>query len=290
MNNAGLLIAILVAAAGGILIVLGLASQAPDPTMAKPIRSKKTKARFSRQQQVWGLVGLGAGALLFAYSGWLIMLPIAAIAGATLPLFLSKGDAPEKIARLEALETWTRSLSGLTIAGAGLEQTLTASLQSAPDAIKTQVGSLVARLNARWPTRDALEAYARDLDDPTADLIVMHLLLKEQARGAGLAEALDDLAEIIFEEVKVRRQIETDRAKPRTQVRIVAIATLVVLAALPFLGTYTAAYATPIGQVFLAIWVVLFGLLLVWMRSISIGKSAPRLLVAPETKEEVTAS
>ena len=99
-------------------------------------------------------------------------------------------------------------------------------------------------------------------------------------------EALDDLAEIIFEEVKVRRQIETDRAKPRTQVRIVAIATLVVLAALPFLGTYTAAYATPLGQVLLTIWVVLFGLLLMWMRSISIGKPAPRLLVAPETKED----
>jgi Flp pilus assembly protein TadB len=284
MNTAGILIAILIAAAGGILIVFGIAYQAPDPTAAKPIRSKRTTPLFSRQQQMWGLIGLGAGILLSIYSGWVIMIPIAALAGATLPLFLSKGDAPQKIARLEALETWTRSLSGLTIAGAGLEQTLTASLPSAPEAIKTQVGSLVARLNARWPTRDALEAFARDLDDPTADLIVMHLLLKEQARGAGLAEALDDLAEIIFEEVKVRRQIETDRAKPRTQVRIVAIATLVVLGALPFLGTYTAAYATPVGQVFLAIWVALFGLLLVWMRSISIGKPAPRLLVAPEEK------
>ena len=159
---------------------------------------------------MWGLIGLAAGVLLFIYSGWFILIPIAAVAGATLPLFLSKGDAPQKIARLEALETWTRSLSGLTVAGAGLEQTLTSSLASAPEAIKTQVGSLVARLNARWPTREALEAFARDFDDPTADLIVMHLLLKEQARGAGLAEALDDLAEIIFEEVKVRRQIETD--------------------------------------------------------------------------------
>lgn len=286
MNTAGILISILVAVVGGILLVLGLTYQPPEAGAAKPVRTKRTTPRFSRQQRVWAVIGLAAGILLFIYSGWLILVPIAAVAGATLPLFLSKGDAPQKIARLEALETWTRSLSGLTIAGAGLEQTLTSSLASAPEAIKTQVGSLVARLNARWPTREALEAFARDFDDPTADLIVMHLLLKEQARGAGLAEALDDLAEIIFEEVKVRRQIETDRAKPRTQVRIVAIATLVVLAALPFLGTYTAAYATPLGQVLLTIWVVLFGLLLAWMRSISIGKPAPRLLVAPETKEE----
>lgn len=288
MNSSGILVSIIVAAVGGILIVLGLAYQPPAPGTAKPVRARKTVRRFSRQQQMWALIGLGIGVLLFIYSGWFILVPIAAIAGATFPLFLSKGDAPQKIARLEALETWTRSLSGLTVAGAGVEQTLTSSLASAPEAIKTQVGSLVSRLNARWPTKEALEAFARDFDDPTADLIVMHLLLKEQARGAGLAEALDDLAEIIFEEVKVRRQIETDRAKPRTQVRIVAIATLVVLAALPFLGAYTASYATPAGQALLAMWVFLFGLLLMWMRSISAGKSAPRLLVAPESKEEAS--
>ena len=285
MNEAGLLIAILAAATGGILVVLGLTYKAPDDAAAKPIRSKRTTPLISSSQRLWGLIGLGVGILLFIYTGWVIMLILAPLAGFTLPMFLSRGDAPQRIARLEALETWTRSLSGLTVAGAGLEQTLTASLPSAPEAIKPQVNSLVARLNARWPTRQALEEFARELDDPTADLIVMHLLLKEQARGAGLAEALDDLAEIIFEEVKVRRQIETDRAKPRTQVRMVAIATLVVLAFLPFAGAYTAAYSTFIGQILLAIWVALFGLLLMWMRSISTGKPAPRLLVAPTGKE-----
>jgi Flp pilus assembly protein TadB len=284
MNTAGILASIIVAVIGGIIIVLGIAYQPPAPGSAKPVRSKRSTPLLSRQQQVWGLIGLGAGVLMFIYTGWLLMLFVWPLAGATLPMFLSKGDAPQKISRLEALETWTRSLSGLTVAGAGLEQTLTASLPSSPEAIKPFVNSLVARLNARWPTRDALEAFAKDFDDPTADLIVMHLLLKEQARGAGLAEALDDLAEIIFEEVKVRRQIETDRAKPRTQIRIVTIALIVELALLPFLGSFTAPYGTPIGQVCLAIWLGIFGALLMWMRSISIGKPAPRLLVAPEEK------
>lgn len=284
MNQAGIAIFLLVGMVGGVLVVLGLTYQPAQTVAARPVRSKRNGPLLTRQQKTWAVVGLGIGILLFAYTGWVIILIISPLAGLALPMYLSKGDAPQRIARLEALETWTRSLSGLTIAGAGLEQTLTASLPSAPEAIKVQVTSLVARLNARWPTRDALEAFARELDDPTADLIVMHLLLKEQARGPGLAEALDDLAGIIFEEVKVRRQIETDRAKPRTQVRIVAIATLVVLAALPFLGSYTAAYATPIGQVLLAIWIALFTLLLTWMRSISTGKPAPRLLVAPEEK------
>lgn len=281
MNQAGIVLAILVAVAGGIIVVLGLTYQ-PKPTTTRPIRSKRTTLRLTRQQQLWTLVGLAIGIGLFMTTGWIVMLIAAPIAGLFLPAFLSKGTAQRNIARLEALETWTRSLSGLTVAGAGLEQTLTASLPSAPEAIHPQVTSLVARLNARWPTRQALEAFAQDFDDPTADLIVMHLLLKEQARGPGLAEALDDLAEIIFEEVKVRRQIETDRAKPRTQVRIVAIATLVILALLPFLGSYTEAYNTPLGQILLALWIVAFAGLLLWMRTISAGKPAPRLLVTPE--------
>ena len=54
MNNAGILIAILIAAAGGILLVLGLAYQPPEPGSAKPVRAKRTTPRFSRQQQMWG--------------------------------------------------------------------------------------------------------------------------------------------------------------------------------------------------------------------------------------------
>lgn len=287
MNQAGITLAILVTCLGAIIVLLAIARPTPDASAAKPIRPKKQASTqlLNPQQRLWGLIGLGLGVVLFAVSGWVIMLIAAPIVGVFLPLFLSKGDAPQKIARLEALETWTRSLSGLTVGGAGLEQTLQASLASTPEAIKPQVNGLIARLNARWPTREALRAFADDFDDPTADLVVVHLLLKEQARGSGLAEALDDLAAIIFEEVKVRRQIETDRAKPRTQVRIVTIATLVILGVLPFLGSYTEAYATPFGQILLAVWMAIFAVLLIWMRSISAGKAAPRILVAPEAKE-----
>lgn len=283
MNNAGLLLSIVGFVAGGIIVVLALTLDWTPRTRA--VRSKREISFLTRQQQVWGLVGLGAGILLFIITGWVVMLVTAPIAGIFLPALLGKGDAPQKIERLEALETWTRSLSGLTVAGAGLEQTLIASLGSSPEPIRPQVNSLVARLNARWPTRDALEAFAADFDDPTADLIAMHLLLKEASSGPGLAKALDDLAEIIGEEVKVRRGIETDRAKPRTQIRIVTTATLVILGVLPFLGTYTAAYSGFLGQLLLAVWVILFALLLWWMRNISIAKGAPRLLAGPDESE-----
>lgn len=284
MNNAGILLSIVGFVAGGIIVVLALTLDwTPRP---KAVRSVREISFLTRQQQIWGVAGLGVGLVLFFITGWVVMLITAPIAGVFLPSLLGRGDAPKKIERLEALETWTRSLSGLTTAGSiGLEQVLIASLASSPEPIKPQVNSLVARLNARWPTRDALEAFAADFDDSTADLIVMHLLLKEASSGPGLTKALDDLAEIIGEEVKVRRGIETDRQKPRTQIRIVTMATLVILAILPFLGTYTAAYSTFIGQLLLGVWVILFAVLLWWMRNMSLTKGAPRLLAGPDESE-----
>lgn len=281
MNESGALLAIIGFIVGGIILVLAITVDWSSRTV-KPIRAKR-HTRITRQQQLWVLVGLGIGVAMFIISGWIVYLVAAPIAGFFLPVVLSKGDSPQKIDRLDALETWTRSLSGLTITGsAGLEQHLIASLPSTPESIRPQVNSLVARLNARWPTREALEAFARDFDDPTADLVIMHLLLKEQSHGPGLAKALEDLAEIMGDEVRTRRQIETDRAKPRTQIRIVSVALIAVLAVLPFLGTYTAAYDTPIGQMVLAFWLIMFAGLLWWMRKIATVKPAPRLLVAPE--------
>lgn len=287
MNQAGITLMIVIAVVGGIIAVLALTH---DPARIAGTSSSKAAVasiRLTRSQVTWGSVGLVVGVLIFINTGWYVMLIAGPVAGILLPLFLGKGDVDKTTARLEGLETWSRSLSGLTMAGAGgLEQTLIASLQSAPESIRPHVTSLVNRLNSRWPTRQALEAFASDLDDPTGDLIVMNLLLKEKHRGPGLAPALDDLATIIGEEVKVRRQIEADRAKPRTHIRVVVFATLGILLALPFLGTYTANYSTPFGQILLAVWLILFGVLLTWMRSIASQEPQPRLLVPPSRPQE----
>ena len=127
--------------------------------------------------------------------------------------------------------------------------------------------------------RVALQQFANELDDATADLVVAHLLLAERMRGAGLANALEDLAEIIFEEVRVRRQIETDRSKPRSNVRTITIVTLLVLALIPFTGEFMAPYRTPLGQILLTVWLLFYAVLLLWLKRITLGKPAPRILV-----------
>ena len=69
--------------------------------------------------------------------------------------------------------------------------------------------------------------FADDLDDATGDLVAANLILGARRRGAGLASVLESLAESVADDVRARRAIEADRAKPRTTARWVTIITVV---------------------------------------------------------------
>ena len=47
------------------------------------------------------------------------------------------------------------------------------------------------------------------------DLVAANLILGARRRGAGLASVLEGLAESVAADVRARRQVEADRAKPR---------------------------------------------------------------------------
>jgi len=79
----------------------------------------------------------------------------------------------------------------------------------------------------------------------------------------------------------VRRQIETDRAKPRVSVRIITIVTLALLAVIPFVGEFMKPYQTFFGQVALFVWLTLYVVLLGWLGRITVGKPTPRILENP---------
>ena len=184
------------------------------------------------------------------------------------------------------MEEWTRSLSGVLTVGVGLEQALVATLRSTPAAIAPEVTRLVARLRARWVTEDALRAFADELDDATGDLVAANLILGSRRRGAGLASVLEGLAESVAADVRARRQVEADRAKPRATARWVTLISVGVLVILAVSGTYVEPYQSALGQVILVALLAMYVATLVWMKRMAIGREMPRFLApVPVTRE-----
>ncbi|MEU3855430.1 type II secretion system F family protein [Streptomyces sp. NPDC029554] len=188
--------------------------------------------------------------------------------------------AAGRIGQLEALSEWTQRLAGLLRLGMGLEQAMISSRKGAPDALAEQITSLADRLRLGWRPEEALRAFADELDDVTADKVTAALILSVNDRGPGLAQALEDLAGTVREEVAKKRGIEADRAKPRTTVRWMTFITVGVVAAGFFVPSYTAPYSTLLGQLVLAFLTAGFIATLALMRQLGAFRRIPRFLIA----------
>ncbi|QZY30858.1 type II secretion system F family protein [Nocardioides coralli] len=241
---------------------------------------------MTKQTRMLLLGGLATGTVAFLVTGWVLALVIVPVAFVGLPILLSSSSAAERIERLEAMEEWTRSLSGVLTVGVGLEQALVATLRSTPAAIAPEVTRLVARLRARWVTEDALRAFADELDDATGDLVAANLILGSRRRGAGLASVLEGLAESVAADVRARRQVEADRAKPRATARWVTLISVGVLVILAVSGTYVEPYQSPLGQVILVALLAMNVATLVWMKRMAIGRAMPRFLAPVRVTRE----
>lgn len=277
------MIALVPALAGALMVVglLGLVAglRRVPVTPTKPGERRLARGRaITRRTRLLLLGGLVAGVLGWLATGWVLALPSGPVAAVGLPMLLTAPAAADRIVRLEAMEEWTRSLAGVLTVGVGLEQALVATLRSAPAPIAGEVHRLVARLRARWVTEDALRAFADELDDSTGDLIAANLILGARRRGAGLASVLEGLAESVSADVRARRQVEADRAKPRATARWVTLISASALVVLAVSGDYVEPYATPLGQVILLLLLAAYVATLVWMRRMAIGKPLPRFL------------
>lgn len=273
--------------AGGVVLMVAGLIRRPVPDGATGAASRRrgvpgsggrrSRLRPGRRTTLLAGAGLAAGVLLAVTTGWVIAVVLLPLATAGLPLLLAPPSTAH-IARLEAMEEWTRSLAGVLTVGVGLEQALVVSLRAAPRPIQREVATLVSRLHARWPTEDAVRAFADDLDDATGDLIAAKLILAGQRRGPGLASVLESLAETVAADVRAQRQVEADRDKPRATVRWVTVITVISLVVLGLNTTYVEPYRSPLGQLLLAILLGIDVLCLVGMRLMTRSTARPRFI------------
>lgn len=274
MTVAGLLIA------GGLT---GVAAAWCGVRLLPPRPARSGAARW----QLTGLhvAGAAAGVLVLLLTGW----PVAALGAAASVVFIPKvvggaGAARQLIDRSEALADWTRRLADLISSGAAgsTRDALRRSLSSAPAPIAPEVGRLVSRMGPQG-TESALRRFAAEVDDPAAEKIAMVLILRERNGGPGLAEVLTALAADLEERSRMVREIEAERAKPRSNMRtIVGVTGLLMAGMMLFARTFLTPYSTVFGQLMLALVVGIFAVALRWMRRLSEPPRPPRVLYDPD--------
>lgn len=270
--------------AGIIGLITGLRPVPVDDTPKPPSALVRRLRRIPRRTLLVFLAGLLAGAVVWLMTGWILALLIGPVAALGMPVLLSTSSATAEIQRLEAMQEWTRALAGVLTVGVGLEQAVILTLRSTPKPIFSEVTNLVARLRSRWETERAIRTFADELDDATGDLVGAYLIRAARRRGAGLANVLEDLAESVAEDVRARRRVEADRAKPRATARWVTIISASVLVVLALTGSYVEPYGTPLGQVILAVLLAAYVATLVWLKRMATGRPLPRILQKGELR------
>lgn len=247
--------------------------------VSRPRHTNGNRPKITRA--TWIKIGVGSviGLMAALLTGWVILVAMVPAAIVGVPYLLGSGSDAAGIKQLDALEEWTRSLSGVLGAGVSLEQAIVVSQASAPAAIEQQINNLAARLRSRMSSEEALRRFADELEDTTADKIVATLILGARRRNVGLTRILEDLAESVAEDVSARRMVQAERARQTTTVRYVTLITVVFFGGFLLLGgAYVAPYGTALGQPILAVLLAAYVGVLVWLRRMNRAELLPRLL------------
>ncbi len=288
MTSNQLLIVLLGAAIGGGIALLIFSLRPVEVDVDKPVHRSEL---ISRLKSVGGRLPLAilAGIVILLLTRWVVLSGATALLVFFAPSLFG-GARSERVAitRLEGLAAWTESLRD-TIAGAvGLEQAIPATATAAAPSIRYQLLTLSDRLRVRTPLATALQQFADDLDDSSADLIVAALMLNSQLRGPGLRDVLTSLAGSARDELEMRRRVNAGRASTRRSVQIVMGITIVfVLGLTLFNRSYVEPYSGAVGQVMLLLILSFFAAGFGWMRRLAAFEVPDRFLFSAESTGNV---
>ena len=202
---------------------------------------------------------------------WPVAAALAGVAGWALPTLIGPDrDHKRRLARIEAVATWTESLRDTLGAAAGLEQAITATATLAPEAIRDEVTALAGRLRRGDRLADALQGFAADLDDPTGDLVVTALVMAAERNARHIGELLSSLATAARDQASLRMRVVAGRARVRTSSRVITAVTLTMAGGLVLLNRrYLTPYDTVSGQLLLLVVGGFFAFGFAWLSRIS---------------------
>lgn len=285
-------LAVLLAGTGIVLAVLFAVGTTRPRGPASPTRlwlrrfwrgsGRTAAARRAHQGSL--VLAVLAGAAAWLLTGWPVGGLIVGLAIPGVPWLFSAATAEKKaLARLGALEAWTRRVSDYVRNGIGLQAAIVATARTAPPLLAVEVRTLAARLQAGTDPASALRAFADDLDDHSCDEVVAPLILQAADGGEGLYNALLDIANGLSDEIVARSTVDSERSSARFTVRFLTGTTVALLAFGALNAGYAAPYRSGLGQVILAVLAVFYVALMLWIRSLSLPERMPRLLRTERT-------
>lgn len=224
-------------------------------------------------------LALGAAVVVGAATGWPVGAVLAGLAGWGAPGLLGGTRARQAaVGRIEAIAGWTEMLRDTMAGSAGLEQAIVATAPLAPLPIRAEVATLAVRLDGER-LAPALRAFAEDLSDPTADLVVAALVLAAEHQANRLGELLGSLAQAARDQATMRLRVEAGRARTRTSVRVIVGATGALVLGLAVLNRgYLAPYGTAAGQLVLVLVGAMFAAAFVWLSRMTRPATTERFL------------
>lgn len=225
------------------------------------------------------VIGLVVGAAALALTGWVVAALAAAAAAVMVARRTAKPGGAKEQQRIEALAGWCEQLRDLLSADYGIVGTVQATVRTCPGPIQPEVARLAARLDRQSPG-PALQRFADDLDDPSADLVASVLKLA-MARSSRTSELLSELAATIRERAAMRLRIEAERSGQRSEARFVIGFTVIVVAGLMVFGRDTefmGAYDDGTGQLVLLFVFFLFAGGIRWLSRLTRFERPARFL------------
>jgi tight adherence protein B len=224
-------------------------------------------------------LGVGAAVVVGAATGWPVGAVLAGLAGWGAPGLLGGTKARQAaVGRIEAVAGWAEMLRDTMAGSAGLEQAIIATAPLAPLPIRAEVVTLAVRLEGER-LAPALRAFADEVADPTADLVVAALVLAAEHQAQRLGELLGTLATAARDQATMRLRVEAGRARTRTSVRVIVGATGALVLGLALLNRgYLAPYDSTLGQLGLLLVGAMFAAAFVWLSRITRPAAIERFL------------
>ncbi|WP_410593613.1 type II secretion system F family protein [Amycolatopsis sp. lyj-23] len=250
-------------------------------------RRAQAAPRDQRQALRIGLA-VAVGALTGVATGWVVGAVLAGLAVWALPRVLGRDpEHARRVARIEAIATWTEMLRDTLSAAAGLEQAILATAPLAPPAIRGEITDLAVRIENGDRLAPSLRHLADQLADPTGDLVIAALVLAAEQQARQLGDLLGSLAHTAREQASMRMRVEAGRARTRTSVRVIVGTTLCFAVAVVLLNRpYLSAYDSPTGQIVLLGIGILFGLGFAWLVRVARVAEPERFLSLAASSED----